>query len=139
MSKQCQQCKAIKEPLEFSRNKTKPDGLCGRCKLCDKTKAKIYYHSHKHNRNNSNRKYLLGKYNITEDDYYAMLKIQEEKCAICSMHQSELSHKLSVDHNHSNGKVRGLLCHSCNLLLGKARDSVAILTKSINYLEKQGV
>jgi hypothetical protein len=44
--------------------------------------------------------------------------------------------KLYVDHDHSTGKVRGLLCQSCNTLLGTAKDNISLLYKSIKYLER---
>ena len=61
-----------------------------------------------------------------------MLKIQNHKCKICpnliSIDTKE------VDHDHKTGKVRGLLCHRCNLLLGLAKDDINILNNSIIYL-----
>jgi len=43
---------------------------------------------------------------------------------------------LYVDHCHSSGKVRGLLCHHCNTALGKFQDSVEVLSSAIDYLRK---
>jgi len=40
-----------------------------------------------------------------------------------------------IDHNHKTGTVRGLLCHNCNLLLGKVRNDFKMLKKAANYLE----
>ena len=57
---------------------------------------------------------LVRYYGISVADYRAMFEKQDGKCAICKRHQSELSKKLSVDHDHKTGKVRGLLCSHCN-------------------------
>ena len=44
--------------------------------------------------------------------------------------------KLCVDHNHATGKVRKLLCHDCNTMIGKAKEDIQILESAINYLKK---
>lgn len=51
-------------------------------------------------------------------------------CAICGK-----GGKLSIDHNHANGEVRGLLCAACNSGLGQFTDSVVLLERAINYLK----
>jgi hypothetical protein len=61
---------------------------------------------------------LRSKYGISSNDYQTMFDSQGGKCLICGRHQNELTQKLCVDHNHTNGKVRGLLCNTCNLHLG---------------------
>ena len=61
---------------------------------------------------------LLKTYNITLNDYNKMFKKQEGKCGICKKHQNKLNRRLYVDHDHSTGKVRELLCTSCNFKLG---------------------
>lgn len=40
-----------------------------------------------------------------------------------------------MDHDHTTGKIRGLLCFGCNTGLGKFKDSIVILNKAINYLK----
>mgnify|MGYP001585018387 CR=1 FL=1 len=57
------------------------------------------------------------------------------RCKICNVHQKELKHQLGVDHNHTTGKVRGLLCGSCNKGLGLFKDSIELLLKASYYLE----
>lgn len=74
----------------------------------------------------------LRKYGITTDDYLSLLAKQEEACAICHK-PSEL---LCVDHDHDSGQVRGLLCDSCNKLLGFSGDSPEVLTNAIEYLKR---
>ena len=88
-------------------------------------------------------KYLLRTYGMKMEDYSVMREKQNQRCAICDTHEDEVmsvgrhSHtKLYVDHDHITGKVRGLLCHSCNTLLGNAKDDTSLLFNSIEYLER---
>jgi len=81
------------------------------------------------------RKYnLKRKYGIDIDRYNQMFKEQNGCCAICDIHQDELKCALSVDHNHTTGKVRGLLCDKCNLMLGYGNDDIGLLINAIKYL-----
>lgn len=79
---------------------------------------------------------LRSKYGITIDDYNNMFAIQEGCCAICGVHQTQLDKRLSVDHDHSTGKVRQLLCQPCNLLIGFANDNIEILSEAISYINR---
>jgi hypothetical protein len=63
-----------------------------------------------------------------------MFADQNGCCAICGVHQSEVSKRFSVDHNHSTGKVRGLLCNHCNRGLGHFRDDPMLLEFAAQYL-----
>jgi len=54
------------------------------------------------------------KYGITKNDYDKLLKEQNNCCAICGIHIIEFKKSLFIDHCHKSGKVRGLLCPSCN-------------------------
>jgi len=77
------------------------------------------------------RHYLYIKdYGISPDSYNNMLNEQEKKCAIC-LDEFEL---LYIDHNHDNGKVRGLLCNNCNTGIGMLRDDVDIVNRAYAYL-----
>lgn len=71
---------------------------------------------------------------LHEDDYEFLFISQNGKCAICGTHQDTMERRLSVDHNHETGEVRGLLCSSCNLGLGAFLDSPALLKNAILYL-----
>ena|SRR5215472_2255923 len=80
---------------------------------------------------------LRRKYYITIEDYEEMLVRQNNKCAICEQVHVEAPRKrLHVDHCHTTNRVRALLCHNCNNLLGKAKDSTEILHRAIAYLER---
>jgi hypothetical protein len=59
---------------------------------------------------------LKNTYGITSVIYYAMLRKQNGLCAICSQPSPDI--KLHIDHNHTTGKVRALLCRRCNALFG---------------------
>lgn len=90
----------------------------------------------------SNRnRYLKRHYNLSAEEYDIILKKQNNVCLICG--QVEVStrndgngkRRLSVDHCHKTGKVRGLLCSNCNKALGGFKDSTTILEKAIEYLK----
>lgn len=57
-------------------------------------------------------------YGITLEEYNNFFKRQKGCCAICGKHQSVLKSALCVDHNHKTGKIRGLICRTCNFGLG---------------------
>ena len=85
-----------------------------------------------------NRKQQLAIYGLTLEDYDAMLLEQNGGCAICSKEET-ISGKgvLSVDHDHKSGKVRGLLCDTCNRGLGHFFDNTEYLTNAVLYLQQQ--
>lgn len=78
---------------------------------------------------------LRKTYGITLEDYNGMFIKQEGRCFCCVVHQVELTKSLFVDHNHSTGKVRGLLCHSCNAAIGLVGEDIEVLKNIIGYLE----
>jgi hypothetical protein len=65
-----------------------------------------------------------------------MFTKQDGRCKICNIVQEELIKALAVDHCHTTGKVRGLLCRECNLMLGNANDNIENLKAAIAYLEE---
>ena len=84
---------------------------------------------------------LLRNYGMTNDDYIFMFESQIVLCAICNEPQQGITKDgetrfLCVDHCHSTGKVRELLCVKCNAGLGQFRDNPDLLTKASNYLIK---
>lgn len=61
---------------------------------------------------------LKSWYGIDLTEYNRMFEQQGGCCAICNKHQTQFKRRLAVDHNHTTGKVRALLCHICNRALG---------------------
>jgi hypothetical protein len=88
------------------------------------------------NRENEKDRSLKKDFGIDLNEYNKLFEKQNGCCAICGKHQSEFKLALSVDHNHETGKVRELLCHHCNHLLGNAMENLEILQRSIDYLIK---
>ena len=72
-------------------------------------------------------------YGMTDAEFGAMYRNQRGRCAIC--HENG---RLVVDHDHTTGQVRGLLCNRCNLTLGALRDEPELAELMIRYLESHG-
>jgi len=87
-----------------------------------------------------NSQYKIS-YGITLAQYNERLENQNGVCAICSKPETAdkfgKPRRLSVDHCHKSGAVRGLLCMNCNHMIGKAKDSTAILMRAISYLSEE--
>lgn len=80
-------------------------------------------------------------YGISLEDYELLQIQQNNSCAICKMPETKFNKrlncffKLSVDHDHLTGKVRGLLCHNCNAGIGNLRDNISLLENAVSYLK----
>lgn len=70
-------------------------------------------------------------------DQYKFALQNTKSCNICSKTIEANGKSLAVDHCHSSGKFRGILCTNCNLALGLFNDDVEIMKKAIKYLEKK--
>ena len=102
----------------------------------DKTRAwgKKY---HATNPEASHREQLMHHYGMRIEDYNQLLHKQGGVCAVCGslpILEKGRRRRLAVDHDHSTGEIRGLLCGLCNRGLGQFRDSSEILEKAIRYL-----
>lgn len=79
--------------------------------------------------------WIFKTYGITAEQYWSLFRYQGGKCFICQRATGK-RRRLSVDHDHKTGKVRGLLCNPCNRdVLGHLRDSVAALERAVTYLK----
>lgn len=81
------------------------------------------------------KKHLISSYGITIDDYLEMHESHAGLCGICGQPEKN-GRRLSVDHDHDTGAIRGLLCSLCNRGLGQFKDSVPLLCRAIAYLTK---
>jgi hypothetical protein len=156
--RKCPDCDENKSLLEFGTDRNRHDGKNVYCKLC----IRKQWHNRKHkipkriydpvlarerrlNLSPSQKKrvakskrncFLKLTYGITLDEYISMSLEQKGKCAIC---ERKVAPKLSVDHNHMTGKVRGLLCGPCNRFLGFINaDKTIRLAKNVFLYAKRG-
>lgn len=79
---------------------------------------------------------LQREFGITLEQYTAVLKHQGGKCAICKRPVKDFKNRLSVDHCHTTGLVRGLLCWGCNKAIAVFKDDVDRLNHAATYLLK---
>ena len=80
---------------------------------------------------------LRRDFGITLEDYNEMFDRQNGCCAICGKHQSVQRYRLSVDHNHETGMVRGLLCVKCNAGLGNFNENPGLFDAAKSYLARK--
>jgi Recombination endonuclease VII len=71
----------------------------------------------------------LYSYGLTVEAYRLLLREQAGTCGICGR-----THKLTVDHDHQTGQVRGLLCDPCNRAVGHLQDSPGVSRRAAEYL-----
>lgn len=135
----------------MSKDARRLNGLSSWCKDCRKDTARSWGRKNpekvklqsvvKRNKTGfqaKSRNYTLKtRYNITSEIYEQMLKAQDYKCAICEVRQEDKTYHFNVDHCHSTGVVRGLLCSPCNVFLGVSKDNVNVFKRAINYLEEK--
>ena len=135
--KTCIRCGVTKTCVEFPKDSRVKTGLKAFCKACDH----LVYLARK---NKSPEQYayhcweikLKREHNLTPAEYEAKVTLQGDSCMICNINKSELSKRLSVDHDHATGENRGLLCDRCNKVLGMVSDSTQLLSECIKYLDK---
>lgn len=146
--KWCGGCKEWKFLEDFHKNKARPDGLATECKECVTVRTALWYRNNTDkcklkalnwNRDNPQRRRAIrirSRYSISIEDYNELLLTQDGGCAICGKTPEEENGSLSIDHDHRNGKVRGLLCRECNAAIGKLKDDPALVERALLYLMK---
>lgn len=114
----CSRCEQEKPLSEFYKKDAKTGRKDSTCKAC-----RIIRQREKH----------LG---ITNDEYWRLYHLQGGRCGICRRRMYSKRYKrFAVDHDHETGKIRGLLCHSCNRALGMFRDCPMALRRAIDWVE----
>ncbi|MCX4912876.1 endonuclease VII domain-containing protein [Streptomyces sp. NBC_00687] len=73
-------------------------------------------------------------YGLGPGDYDRLYALQGGRCPIC-LRATGKTRRLSIDHDHATGDVRGLLCRPCNTLLGHARDELEFFKRAYRYLK----
>jgi hypothetical protein len=159
MSKSCSACRQEKTAEHFHFDRRRPDGLRIYCKECARGKTStwrrrqdpetgraqaIAWHKNNPERSklSSRNTKLKAAYGISISDYGLLLEAQKGTCAICAKPETVVCPRakrvkmLAVDHCHTSGKIRQLLCASCNHLLGHAKDDPEICNRAAEYLKR---
>lgn len=136
--KTCSICKQDKPLFSFYKRPETKDGRRSDCIECFKKRSSKNWNSKsKEERQQINTKVRLKyNYNITVEEYNELVKKQDNKCYICGTKGGYNDKPLYVDHCHSTGMVRKLLCQHCNSGLGMFRDNPELLEKAADYLRK---
>ena len=80
-------------------------------------------------------KALRDKYGMTPEQYEELIRLQGNVCGIC-LKACSTGRRLVVDHDHETGRVRGLLCNSCNRAIGLLGDTADDLKRAYQYLAR---
>lgn len=113
-------CGGCHQEKTFSEFYKSGDYLNPYCKSCETLRRRKYFYKR--------------KYNLTIEDYEALLKSQNYVCAMNG--EKFKGREPFVDHDHTTGKIRGLLCGKCNFGLGHFDDQINKLQNAISYLRK---
>lgn len=143
--KTCTRCGESKVLTQFSlsRRATETRNAVYRpwCKECQAAAARQWFRDHPERQFAARRASSLRTfYRMTVEEYDTLLAAQGYVCAICGQDEPAAHGRtgkkflLSVDHDHTTGRVRGLLCQKCNRAIGMLGDNPALLQRAIDYL-----
>jgi hypothetical protein len=141
--KYCPTCKQILNLSEFSTMKVR-SGIASHCKNCTNQWGREYNNTpngkkrkegyYQKNKERYLDQKLKRRFGISFEQYKKILESQKGKCSICGKTPDENKKMLAVDHNHSTGKNRGLLCNSCNICIGFIEKNKLCVDSIFNYL-----
>lgn len=144
MVKVCSSC-GIEKSSDSFHKRSDTGRLRSSCKDCTNRKTLFRYHNIpgvKEQHRAASRRNSIKQYGLSFEDVKALLESQSGMCAICSKElvissdMTNLSSVACVDHCHDSGKVRGILCRSCNSGIGYLKDDLDVLKSAVSYLEK---
>jgi hypothetical protein len=110
-------------------------------KASDLARIRVWAAANPERKKAAQRKYNLKKYNMTPEEERVMFENQEGLCCVCSRmmclcnQKPRCATRAEIDHDHTTGEVRGMLCRLCNAGLGHFRDSPTFLRNAVGYLE----
>lgn len=101
------------------------------CKPCFAKKAEL-------RRNRIPWEWIKNRYKISSEEAEHWYKKSMQSCEICGKEWQQDTEKLCIDHSHTTGKIRGILCKPCNHLLGFSYDNIQTLERAKFYLLENG-
>ena len=137
-TKPCNICGEIKPLEEFSPDSQNRDRRRGICKVCTNRRAKEWQAAHPERKSANYRKWMLRKrYGITPEQFDDLLAAQDGCCACCGTDTAGGQYgTFHVDHDHTTGKIRGLLCYPCNTGIGKLGDTLEGVERAASYMRR---
>ena len=124
----CADCGEDKGAEDFPRHKGYKSGRGKYCKPCHNRRNR---EAVRRLHGNSRHYHLMQKYGISAAQVEVMKAGQDGLCAICRTNAA-----VHVDHDHATGRVRAILCESCNGFLGAFNDDPRLIRAAIEYLEE---
>lgn len=137
-TKVCSQCKKKKALQQFYKDRSKSSGYRYACKTCEKLNIRKHYNK-KYTCNNLKRIYINGKVvrkvKYTKEEQVIVDLLRKSKtCMACGCKEPINNRSLSIDHDHDTGRIRGILCSSCNRALGLLKEDIVNVANLWNYL-----
>lgn len=149
--KTCTACNNVLPVDNFHKSSVRKNGTIiyqPRCKDCynkhyaskwhvmdQKEKAKEKFRRKEKFNSDWHKNYRLRtKYNMTLEEFNSRYDLQHGSCYICKIVTP--ADEIRVDHCHKSGKVRKLLCHNCNTMLGHAKEDIQVLLKAVEYIRE---
>lgn len=137
--KTCTLCKETKPVSEYWPDRRRSDGTQARCKSCRTAERRAWRARNPDadrrrywaNPERERERHLVRKYGVDLGEYQRLFDAQGGRCAVC---RKEQQRAFDVDHDHATGAVRGLLCTSCNRMIGHGGDSPETLEAAAAYL-----
>lgn len=131
----CNKCN-IEKPLgKFLKRKHNKNGVGQPCRQCNYKRYHKEYQEYRDNHKEYYREYKYQqRYGLSSNQVDSLKRQQKNLCAIC---YESFTNTFHVDHCHTTGLVRGLLCYPCNQYLGYIKDSSSTLEKAALYLIKE--
>lgn len=139
-TKVCYGCQVEKPVESYSKSRKGKDGYQTKCKACHadyarKTQSLVLCSFFSFSFSLRAIRHKMDRYGTTYSETLALLADSQGVCAICQTPFKSAS-GMHFDHDHATGKIRGVLCYPCNMMLGVARDSVQILGSGVAYLNR---
>lgn len=141
--KACSRCNESKPLSEFPEQRTAKGSvyLHSRCRACRREQCREWAKT-KQGKAVKRSGILRREFRMSECEYGQMHDAQGGVCAICGRAETKVHRdgsicRLSVDHDHVSGDVRGLLCSKCNVGLGFFEDNPESLRKAADYIQSR--
>lgn len=139
MKIKCIKCLIDKPEKEMVKDIGKKVGYRKICYNCQNKRLKVYREKNRDRIKNNSYKYnIKSRYNLSMNEYENMKKSQNNLCKICNGKNKKTTRdRLCIDHCHKTGKIRGLICDSCNNGIARFNEDISILKNAIKYLIKK--